>query len=103
MLLFADKRSRAKTDSHSFIFTQSHVNKFGKGTIAALTTLGPLAGLAGPAQAFAPIVIPSTSPKSQTTIGLLGARPGQTALPIPISDRISGSLDVATGNLNVSL
>lgn len=34
---------------------------------------------------------------------MLGARPGQTALPIPISDRVNATVDVATGNLNLSV
>lgn len=55
--------------------------------------------LAGPAVA----AIPTAPASSSATIGLLGARPGQTALPIPISDRVSGNVDVATGNLNLSV
>lgn len=55
--------------------------------------------LAGPASA----AIPTALTNAQATIGLLGARPGQTALPIPISDRVSASVDVATGNLNLSV
>lgn len=61
--------------------------------------LGMVVSLAGPAAA----VIPAAPASSQATIGLLGVRPGQTALPISISDRVSASVDVATGNLNLTV
>lgn len=71
----------------------------GKGVVASAAALGLIASFAGPASA----VIPTAPTSSQATIGLLGARPGQTALPIPISDRVSATVDVATGNLNLSV
>ncbi len=72
---------------------------FGRGVIAAVAALAMVISFAGPAAA----AIPTAPASSQATIGLLGARPGQTALPIPISDRVSANVDVATGNLNVSV
>lgn len=72
---------------------------FGKNSVAGAVALGMIVSLAGPASA----AIPAAPDDLQKTIGLLGARPGQTALPIPISDRVSGSVDVATGNLNLSV
>jgi hypothetical protein len=49
------------------------------------------------------MVIPGASSGEQTTIGELGARPGATRLPLQISDQVSGSVDVGTGNLMLSV
>ncbi|WP_432246120.1 RHS repeat domain-containing protein (plasmid) [Arthrobacter sp. G.S.26] len=57
-----------------------------------LATAGP--GLAA---------IPAASTGAQSTIGKLGSRPGATRLPLPINDQISGSVDVGTGNLALSI
>jgi RHS repeat-associated protein len=50
-----------------------------------------------------PMVIPGASAGEQSTIGELGARPGATRLPLQISDQVSGSVDVGTGNLMLSV
>ncbi|KNH16301.1 hypothetical protein ACU18_14190 [Arthrobacter sp. ZBG10] len=57
-----------------------------------LATAGP--GLAA---------IPAASTGAQSTIGKLGSRPGATRLPLPINDQVSGSVDVGTGNLMLSI
>lgn len=47
--------------------------------------------------------VPVTTAEAEATIGQLGARPGATRLPLPVSDQVSASLDVGTGNLMVSI
>ena len=49
------------------------------------------------------MAIPGASSGAQTTIGGLGTRPGATRLPLQISDQVSGSVDVGTGNLMLSV
>ncbi|WP_155855684.1 RHS repeat domain-containing protein [Arthrobacter sp. 9MFCol3.1] len=76
-----------------------------RGVIASALGVGLLAGTAGPGLAVVPVpmVIPGASSGEQTTIGELGSRPGATRLPLQISDQVSGSVDVGTGNLMVSV
>jgi hypothetical protein len=49
------------------------------------------------------MVVPGATSGEQATIGKLGARPGATRLPLQISDQVSGSVDVGTGNLMLSV
>ena len=56
-------------------------------------------GMAVPSQAAVPVAAPA----AEATIGQLGARPGATRLPLPVSDTVNASLDVGTGNLMVSI
>ncbi|XAS65656.1 RHS repeat-associated core domain-containing protein [Micrococcaceae bacterium Sec5.8] len=76
-----------------------------RGAIASCSGIGLLAGTAGPGLAIVPVpmVIPGASSGAQTTIGELGARPAATRLPLQISDQVSGSVDVGTGNLMLSV
>ncbi|MCC3279648.1 hypothetical protein LJ754_10855 [Arthrobacter sp. zg-Y40] len=74
------------------------------GSLAAAATAAALVlGFAGPVQAYAPLAVPGASTGAQNTIGLLGSRPGATPLPVPVSDTVSASVDVGTGNLSVSI
>lgn len=74
------------------------------GSLAAAATAAALVlGLATPVQATVPLAVPGASAGAQNTIGLLGSRPGATRLPVPVSDSISASVDVGTGNLSVSV
>ena len=57
-------------------------------------TLGLITAVAAPANA----ALPAAPATSQTT----GDRPGATALDFVVSDRVTASVDVATGNLRVS-
>ncbi|MEC5182554.1 YD repeat-containing protein, partial [Arthrobacter sp. CG_A4] len=74
-----------------------------RGALASGLGLALVAGTAGPGLAVVPLAIPVAPPGAETTIGKLGARPGATRLPLPVTDRISGSVDVGTGNLMLSL
>jgi RHS repeat-associated protein len=76
-----------------------------RGAVASCLGIGLLAGTAGPGLAVVPVpmVIPGATSGEQTTIGKLGARPGATRLPLQISDQVSGSVDVGTGNLMLSV
>jgi hypothetical protein len=76
-----------------------------RGAIASCLGIGLLAGTAGPGLAVMPVpmVIPGATSGEQTTIGKLGSRPGATRLPLQISDQVSGSVDVGTGNLVLSV
>jgi RHS repeat-associated protein len=76
-----------------------------RGAIASCLGLGLLAATSGPGLAVvpAPMAIPGASSGEVTTIGELGSRPGATRLPLPISDQVSGSVDVGTGNLMLSV
>lgn len=76
-----------------------------RGAIASCLGIGLLAGTAGPGLAVVPVpmVIPGASSGEQATIGELGSRPGATRLPLQISDQVSGSVDVGTGNLMLSV
>lgn len=51
---------------------------------------------------FAPQAANAAPPTGPSTTGLTGVRPSATALPFTISDRVSASVDVATGNLLVA-
>jgi RHS repeat-associated protein len=74
------------------------------GSLAAAATAAALVlGLATPVQANVPLAVPGASAGAQNTIGLLGSRPGATGLPVPVSDSVSASVDVGTGNLSVSI
>ncbi|MCI9872814.1 RHS repeat domain-containing protein [Arthrobacter humicola] len=76
-----------------------------RGAIASCLGIGLLAGTAGPGLAVVPVpmVLPGASSGEQTTIGELGSRPGATRLPLQISDQVTGSVDVGTGNLMLSV
>ena len=76
-----------------------------RGAVASCLGIGLLAGTAGPGLAVVPVpmVIPGASSGAQTTIDELGSRPGATRLPPQISDRVSGSVDLGTGNLMLSV
>lgn len=76
--------------------------KAGSLTAAAIAAALVL-GLAGPVQAYSPLAVPGASTGAQNTVGLLGSRPGATRLPVPVSDTVSASVDVGTGNLSVSI
>ena len=65
----------------------------------ALTAGALTLGMAVPSQAAVPVATPA----AEATIGLLGARPGATRLPLPVSDSVNASVDVGTGNLMVSI
>ena len=62
--------------------------------IVGITSIALVGGVAQTAYAAIP-----TGP---TATGLTGARPNATALPFRISDQVSASVDVATGNLLVT-
>ncbi|MHA7175168.1 RHS repeat domain-containing protein [Arthrobacter sp. Sr24] len=66
------------------------------GTLTAGVVLGMGLGAATPSFAALP-------PGDVSTVGLLGSRPGATRLPIPISENVSASLDVGTGNLQLGI
>ncbi|MHA7175802.1 hypothetical protein ACX80D_04040 [Arthrobacter sp. Sr24] len=66
------------------------------GTLTAGLELGMGVGVATPSFA----ALPSGD---ASTVGLLGSRPGATRLPIPISENVSASLDVGTGNLQLGI
>lgn len=67
--------------------------------IARAAAIGVLAiALAGGVAQSASAALP-TGP---TSTGLTGVRPSATRLPFPISDQVSASVDIATGNLMVS-
>jgi RHS repeat-associated protein len=70
-----------------------------RGAVASVLGVGLLAATAGPGLA----AIPAATSGEQATIGKLGARPGATRLPLQISDQVSGSVDVGTGNLMLSV
>jgi hypothetical protein len=76
-----------------------------RGAIGSCLGIALLAGTAGPGLAVVPVpmIIPGASSGAQTTIGELGARPSATRLPLQISDQVSGSVDVGTGNLMLSI
>lgn len=63
-------------------------------TVVAVTAATLVLGVAGPAHAVLP-------PAAATT-GLTGVRPSATSIPFAVSDQVSASVDVATGNLLVS-
>lgn len=72
--------------------------------VGQLTTLVLIAGalnlgMAAPLHAAVPVATPA----AEAVIGQLGARPGATRLPLPVSDQVKASLDVGTGNLMVSI
>lgn len=74
-----------------------------RGAPASGLGLALVAGSAGPGLAVVPLAIPVAPPGAVTTVGDLGARPGATRLPINISDQVSASVDVGTGNLMISV
>lgn len=62
-----------------------------------------VAGLA-PAQAvMAGQVMPTAPAGVAATTGKLGARPGASRLPIPVSDAVDASVDVGTGNVMITV
>ncbi|MDF2497139.1 MAG: hypothetical protein K0Q86_771 [Arthrobacter koreensis] len=71
----------------------------GRLTTIVLTAGALTLGMAVPSQAAVPV----TTPAAEATIGQLGARPGATRLPLPVSDTVNASVDVGTGNLSVSI
>lgn len=71
----------------------------GRLTTIVLTAGALTLGLAVPSQAAVPVA----TAEAEATIGQLGARPGATRLPLPVSDTVNASLDVGTGNLMVSI
>lgn len=61
-------------------------------------------GTAGPAAAtIVPLAVPAASTALQDTLGELGVRPGATRMPVRISDQVSASVDVGTGNFMVQI
>ncbi|ALE06244.1 hypothetical protein AL755_13560 [Arthrobacter sp. ERGS1:01] len=72
----------------------------GRTSLASTVTLGLVlaVGLGSAAPSFAALPTGDVS-----TLGLLGARPGATRLPVQISDQVSGSIDVGTGNLALAV
>ncbi|WP_186760546.1 RHS repeat-associated core domain-containing protein [Arthrobacter alpinus] len=72
----------------------------GRASLAGTVTLGLVfaVGLGAAAPSFA--ALPSGD---VSTLGLLGSRPGATRFPVQISDQVSGSIDVGTGNLSLSV
>ena len=70
-----------------------------RGAVAGALGMALLLATAGPGLA----AIPAASTGAQSTIGKLGSRPGATRLPLPINDQVSGSVDVGTGNLALSI
>lgn len=71
-----------------------------RGLVAAALAVVLSAGVTAPAAAvIVPQVIPSASSGLQATVGKLGARPGATRVPVEISDQVSASVNVGTGNL----
>jgi RHS repeat-associated protein len=78
----------------------SRWGRVGRKSLAGTVTLGLVfaVGLGAAAPSFAALPTGDVS-----TQGSLGSRPGGTRLPVQISDQVSGSIDVGTGNLSLSV
>ena len=74
-----------------------------RGALASGLGLALVAGSSGPGLALVPLAIPVAPPGAVATVGDLGSRPGATRLPVNISDQVSASVDVGTGNLMISV
>ncbi|MGQ1797374.1 RHS repeat-associated core domain-containing protein [Kocuria oceani] len=75
-----------------------------RGLLAASMAVTLGLGAAGPAAATSvPLAVPTASTALQDTLGELGVRPGATRMPVRISDQVSASVDVGTGNFMVQI
>lgn len=79
--------------------------RFSKESVRRLMTAGALATALIVASTLAPVpasaMVRLALPGSSITTGLTGDRPGATELSFPVSDQVSASVDVGTGNLRV--
>lgn len=96
-------RQRLSVDGQEHSY--STVSRFGWGAVGRKSVAGALTtglvfavGLGVASPSFAALPTGDVS-----TLGLLGARPGATRLPVQVSDQVSGSIDVGTGNLSMSV
>lgn len=73
--------------------------------VAALSLAASLAlaSVAPAAAVMAGQVMPTAPAGVAATTGKLGARPGASRLPIPISDAVDASVDVGTGNVMITV
>ncbi|MEV8183409.1 RHS repeat-associated core domain-containing protein [Specibacter sp. NPDC078692] len=94
--LNADGSKQTRSSTAQSIRWGSVGQKSVAGTVTAGLVLAVSIGFASPSFAALPA-------GDVSTVGLLGSRPGATRLPIPISDQVSASLDVGTGNLQLSV
>ncbi|MEF3121742.1 RHS repeat-associated core domain-containing protein [Kocuria flava] len=84
--------------------TSWFVGIFLRGLLAASLAVTLGFGATAPAAAtIVPLAVPSASTALQDTLGDLGARPGATRVPVRISDQVSASVDVGTGNFMVQI
>ncbi|THE18939.1 hypothetical protein E1J17_03555 [Kocuria rosea] len=65
-------------------------------------TLG-FSATAPAAATMVPLAVPAASTALQDTLGDLGARPGATRVPVSITDQVSASVDVGTGNFMLQI
>ncbi|MFQ4150211.1 RHS repeat-associated core domain-containing protein [Arthrobacter sp. LAPM80] len=95
------RRHSVDGQEHSYsTITRTRWGAVGRKSVAGTVTLGLVfaVDLGAAAPSFAALPTGDVS-----TLGLLGARPGGTRLPVPVSDQVSGSIDVGTGNLSLSV
>ena len=75
-----------------------------RGLMAAslAVTLG-FSATAPAAATMVPLAVPAASTALQDTLGDLGVRPGATQAPVRITDQVSASVDVGTGNFMLQI
>lgn len=69
-----------------------------RSTLTGIAGITLIAGLNG---ALAPAAFAAPPAGDSSLADTLGARPGATRLPVPVSDRIHATVDVGTGNLMI--
>lgn len=70
---------------------------------SSLTGIAGFALVAGLNGGLAPAAFSAPPAGDSSLTDTLGLRPGATRLPVPVSDRVQASVDVATGNLMVQV
>lgn len=92
--------SAGRTRSSSAFFLRGLVAVSLAVSLAAALSVGATAPAAA---VMAPMAVPAASTALQNTLGKLGERPGATRIPVPITDQVSASVDVGTGNLMLQI
>lgn len=79
--------------------SQNSPHAYGRMWLAVLVSIAMVAAMAGPAQAITRAALPGL----WDDLGVSGARPNATRLSFFVSDQISATVDVGTGNVMVAV